>query len=134
MTSNRFAVMVLAAVFALPAVQGHGAEKKKAPGLMQQKLHESQKVMEGIALGDFDMIAKHAQELSAISKKAEWRVVKTPQYEIYYTDFQRTADTLAKNAKDKNIDAAALTFMELTLSCVKCHKHLREVRMTRLEP
>lgn len=133
MTSNRFAVMLLAAVFALPVVPSHGGEKK-APGLMQQKLHASQKIMEGIALGDFDMIAKNAEELSAISKKAEWRVVKTPQYEIYYTDFQRTADTLAKNAKNKNLDAATLTFMELTLSCVKCHKHLREVRMTRREP
>jgi hypothetical protein len=47
--------------------------------------------------------------------------------------FRRTADTLSKYAKDKNIDGAALTYVELTLSCVKCHKHVRETRWTKLD-
>src|SRR5204863_284991 len=61
------------------------------------------------------------------------RVLMTPLYVLYSAEFQRVADNLAKNAQDKNLDAAALSYVELTLTCVKCHKHVREVRMARLD-
>ena len=40
---------------------------------------------------------------------------------------------MAKNAKAKNLDGAALDYMDLTMTCVKCHKYVRETRMTRLD-
>jgi hypothetical protein len=124
----------LTLVVGLPNVSGReDPDKKKIQELMYRKLAQSQKVLEGIALNDFDKIAKHAEELITISKTAEFRVLKTPRYDLYSADFQRSADTLIKNAKDKNIDAAALTYVDLTLTCVKCHKHVREVRMVRLD-
>src|SRR5262249_21160294 len=132
--------VVLALLVCLPIVSGHGDEPKvprekglKVSELMRRKLENSQKVLEGIAINDFDKIAKHADELIAISKEAEWKVIKSPQYEIFSNDFRRTADTLAKNAKEKNLDAAALTYVELTLNCVKCHKYVRESGWTRRE-
>jgi hypothetical protein len=100
---------------------------------MKRKLQQSQKVLEGVALNDFDLIAKHAEELIAVSKEAQWKVLKTPQYDIYSTDFRRSAEALVKNAKDRNLDAAALSYVELTMTCVKCHKHVREVRMVRAD-
>jgi hypothetical protein len=103
-------------------------EKKNE--LMQRKLAESQKVLEGVALNDFDKIGRHAKELLLISKTAEWRVIKTTEYEIFSNSFQRSADDLIKHSKDKNIDAAALSYVEMTLICVKCHKHVREERKT----
>jgi hypothetical protein len=99
--------------------------------LMQRKLVESQKVLEGIALQDFDKIADHAQELIVISKKTQWRVLDTPLYELYSDDFRRSAADLVRNARKKNVDAAALSYVDLTLTCVKCHKHVREKRMAR---
>ena len=128
-------VLVLAALALLPLLSGHGDEPKKdrVSDLMKRKLENSQKVLEGLALNDFDKIAHHAEELLTISKEAEWKVIKTPQYEIHSNDFRRTADSLIKDAKDKNLDGAALNYVELTLTCVKCHKHVREIRMTRLD-
>jgi hypothetical protein len=130
-------LVVSALLVCLPVLGGHGDEpknpKEKSPKvseLMRKKLENSQKVLEGIAVNDFDKIAKHADELIAISKEAEWKVIKSPQYEIFSNDFRRTADTLVKNAKDKNLDAAALTYVELTLNCVKCHKYVRETGWT----
>ena len=79
------------------------------------------------------MIAKHGDELIDLSKQVEWKVLKTPQYEIHSNQFRRSAETLIKDAKDKNLDAAALTYVELTLTCVRCHKYVREERMTRLD-
>jgi hypothetical protein len=122
-----------ALVAGLWVMQGHGEEPTRVNALMKRKLDQSQKVLAGIALNDFDQIAKHAQELIAISKEAEWKVLKTPQYEIYSNDFRRIAGDLVKHAKDKNLDAATLSYVDLTLTCVKCHKHVREVRMVRAD-
>ena len=131
-----FVAAVLALLLGIPTLSGHGGEPKKDDklhDLMQRKLAASQKVLEGIALGDFDKIGKQADELIDVSKQTEWRVLKTPQFELYSNDFRRVADNLAKNAKDKNLDAAALSYVELTLTCVKCHKHVRETREVRFD-
>ena len=58
-------------------------------------------------------------------------VMETPRYEVYSEEFQRVTLTMAKLAGEKNLDGAALAYVDLTLNCVKCHKHVREVRMTR---
>jgi hypothetical protein len=121
----------------LTALPGRGDEPKgsdkKISQLMHRKLESSQKILDGLATGDFDKISKNADELIQISKEAEWKSVKTENYELYSNDFRREADTLIKNAKEKNLDAAALTYVELTLTCVRCHKHVREVRKSSFE-
>jgi hypothetical protein len=133
MRMMKLVLAAVALVLVLPLLSGHGDEKKLAD-LMRKKLENSQKVLEGLALNDFKLIARHAEELIDISKEAEWKtVIKTPQYEIHSSDFRRTAERLVKDAKEKNLDAAALTYVELTLTCVKCHKYVREVRMARRE-
>lgn len=117
----------------IPLLSGHAQEPKKelkVPGLMQKKLEHAQKVLEGIAVNDFDKILKGSEELIDISKKAEWRVLKTPQYEVHSNEFRRIADGLQKNARARNLDGAALSYVDLTLTCVKCHKYVREVRDT----
>lgn len=124
-------VLVVLLLLALASVGGQGEEPKKVSELMRRKLEGSQKVLEGLATNDPKLIAKHAEELIAISKAAEWKVIKTARYELHSNDFRRTAETLMQNAKDKNLDAAALSYVELTLSCLRCHKYVREVRMTR---
>ena len=125
-----FVLIALAALACVPAPNGRAAPPDKAQELMRKKLAQSQKVLEGIAVQDFDLIAKHAEELLVISKQAEWKVLKTPLYEVYSNEFRRNAEELIENAKKKNVDAAALSYVDLTLTCVKCHKHTREVRMT----
>ena len=135
-----YLMAVLLVTVGFPSFTGYGEEQKtaddppkKVRDLMHKKLENSQKILEGIAINDFKLIAKHAEELIDLSKQVEWKVLKTPQYEIHGNQFRRSAETLIKDAKDKNIDAAALTYMEMTLTCVRCHKYVREERMTRLE-
>ncbi len=117
----------------LPVLRGHGDEPTKVQLLMKRKLVQAQKVLEGVAVNDFKLIEKHADELIAISKEAEWKVIKTPKYDQYSADFRREAAALVKDAKDRNIDAAALSYVDMTLTCVKCHKYVREVRMVRAD-
>src|SRR4051812_45203310 len=113
-------VCALVAV-ALLGMTGDGQSeepRKTVSDLMQRKLQASQKVLEGVASNDFDKIARNAEELMTVSKLAEWRVLKTPRYDLFSSEFQRTAETLIKNANDKNLDAAALNYVDLTLTCV----------------
>src|SRR5450755_2420367 len=128
-------VLLLVAGVCVPAGRGGDDVTKptKTQELMQKKLKCSQKVLEGIALNDFDKIADNAGQLITISQKAEWVVVKTPQYEVFSNQFRKDAESLVKNAKAKNLDGAALDYVDLTMACVKCHKYVRETRMTWLD-
>ncbi len=131
------APFVLALAVALACAPGGESKplppRKPAKGdveeLMRRKVTQAQKVLEGIALADHDKIARHAEELIEISKQARWKVVRTPLYEMYSVDFRNNAGDLVKAAKRKNTDAAALAYVELTLTCVRCHKHVREKRV-----
>jgi hypothetical protein len=132
-------LIVLAVCLVLPAVTGRGEAQKsdqdKVKALMRKKLEHSQKILEGLtAAPDYKMISSHAEELMALSKEAEWKVIKTPRYEVFSNDFRNNCEDLIKAAKDKNIDAASLAYVDLTITCVKCHKHVREERMTSFEP
>ena len=138
-------VVMLALAMEIPSLSGHGQEPKREPKklddaiakelseLMKRKLENSQKVLEGVAMNDFEKISKHAEELIFISKQVEWKVLKTPEYELYSNEFRRTAGDLVQKAKDKNLDGAALAYVDLTLTCVKCHKNVRETRKVRLD-
>jgi len=98
-------------------------------GIMRQKLTAAQKVLEGLAQRDFDMIEKNASELTRLSRRAEWGVFKTPEYILRSDEFRRNAEGLVKASKEKNLDAATLAYVQLTMDCVKCHNHVRDLRM-----
>jgi hypothetical protein len=116
----------------LPKNTKHG-QSKKVSELMRKKLQHAQKVLEGIALNDFDLIMDHADGLMQLTKEVEWQVMKTPRYEVQSNEFRRALENLQEKAAQKNLDGAALGYVELTLSCVKCHKYVRDARMTRGE-
>ena len=98
---------------------------------MRAKLAHSQNVLEGLAVEDFDLIDKGAQQLSLASEDASWQVLQTEDYARQSADFRRSCDSLRKAAKAKNLDGAALAWMEVTMKCVQCHKYVRDERAPR---
>lgn len=98
---------------------------------MRAKLDHSQKVLEGLAVEDYALIAKHSQELSLLSLAAGWQVIQTPTYSEHSTDFRRTVDTMTEAGKNKNLDGATLAYVEMTMKCVACHKYVRKIRTAR---
>lgn len=107
---------------------------KQVSKLMTAKLENTQKILEGIALGDFTKISKGADNLLALTKTEEWVLRKTPRYEMHSNDFRRTLETLSRKAKEKNIDGTTLAFFDMTMSCVRCHEYVRDVRDASLPP
>jgi hypothetical protein len=112
----------------LPTEQGQES-KPARDTIMKKKLEHAQKLLEGIAVRDYDLIEKNADSLMLLSKKAEFLVLKTPDYTMYSDDFRRNAEKTARMAREKNLDGAALAYVALTMNCVNCHKYVREVRM-----
>ncbi|MEM8665987.1 MAG: hypothetical protein AAGG48_00620 [Planctomycetota bacterium] len=120
-----------------PKVEGAGpgkkvVEEKKPPKvdpLMQLKLETSKKILEGLALEDYDMIAKNARSLKLLSLEAGWNVIQTEEYATQSRDFRRSCDLIEKAAKEKEIGRAALGYVALTVRCVECHSYMRQHRV-----
>ena len=93
---------------------------------MQVKLEDSKKVLEGLTVEDFDLIVKNSQAMSLLSEDAAWQVLQTPEYAERIAEFRRTTDRLTAAAKKKNLDGAALAYVELTMKCIDCHKYIRD--------
>ena len=100
---------------------------------MRAKLNHSQQVLKGLATEDYDLIAKHSQAMSLLCEDELWSVLQTPEYRARSAEFQRSVDAVTEAARKKNLEAAALGYVDVTLKCVNCHKYVRKVRMARLE-
>src|SRR5689334_1942455 len=103
--SRRYKILIAVFTVALAAlvVQQVYAQIRREQ-LMIEKLQNSQKMLEGIALGKFDKIEKHANELVRISKTAEWLANKQPRYQQFSNEFQQAAENVAAKARAKNMD------------------------------
>jgi hypothetical protein len=66
---TKFITAVLALVLVVPGLSGQDGKHKaidepdKVKELMRKKLENAQKLLEGIAINDFDKILKHTEEL-----------------------------------------------------------------------
>jgi len=127
--TKSIALLGLALVAVAAAFCGGEEQPNKVREFMRRKLTHSQKVLEGLVTEDFDAIAQHAQELSLLSQAANWQVLQTPDYLDHSTEFRRAADRLRDAARKKNLDGSALAYVDVTLSCVNCHKYVRGTRM-----
>jgi cytochrome c556 len=121
------AVALLGAVIPAPTP----GQQPKVQKIMTDKLKHSQTLLAGIATADYQKITFSAEELIQLTKKEEWHVIKTPKYELYSNEFHRAAESVIQKAKAKNIDGVTLAYFEMTMSCVRCHQYVREVRDAR---
>lgn len=110
------------------ADEGTDQPPEKVSKYMRAKLVHSQKLLEALVLEDFEQTVKHSQDLKLLSQESIWNVLQTEQYVQHSTDFRRRTDALTAAARKKNLDGAALAYVELTLNCVQCHKYLRDSR------
>lgn len=102
------------------------AQNKTKESVMKKKLTYAQQLLEGLALSDFAKLKSAADQLVELRHQPGWSAMQTRDYQVYSGDFQRELEALQKSAKNKNIDAAALAYVDMTLTCIKCHQHVRE--------
>lgn len=108
--------------------------KSKVSKFMRAKLEASQNVLDGLVTEDFTKIEKGAEKMVLMSKAADWQVIQGPTYAQYSSEFRRSSERLAKQAKDKKLDSAALSYMHVTMTCISCHKYVKNAKVARGEP
>lgn len=124
---TRFLLLVILVAIgaSLSVTLGQSKRNRATKEFMRDKLELSQRVLEGIATEDYDLIIAKGTRLSAMSGDSNWQMFENPDYDQQSATFRRHVNSLVKAAKDKNLDAATLAYVRMTMSCVDCHKLVR---------
>lgn len=109
----------------IPLAVAQSKRNQAAKEFMREKMSLSQRALEGVVTEDYELIISKGTRLSAMSKEADWRVFENPDYDQQSVLFRRQVDAMVKAARDKNLDAATLAYVRMTMSCVDCHKLVR---------
>jgi hypothetical protein len=102
------------------------AEPTDHGGLMRRKLEHTRGMLEGLATEDFALIQKHAKLMNELTTLEQWSRPESLRYRAQLNIFWSANKEMMRHAKDKNLDGAALSYTQMTLSCVNCHKFLRD--------
>jgi hypothetical protein len=124
--------------------QSSRAEDKAAPAavskktplsqFMQVKLSYAQSMLDGLVTEDFDKITRSAESLGELSQSEQWRVSNDAVFRQYSSEFERTVKQALKAGKTRSLDSAALAYVQLTMSCVECHKFVRNELVMQTTP
>ncbi len=119
--------VVLALVVAL---LGTTSAQTPATGrVMRDKLAHSQKILEAILISDYALLDRESAALVRATELPAWSVLKSPEYLRQSAAFLSAIQDLRDAAKARDLDAAALHYMSLTLTCIQCHNHLKGARI-----
>ena len=118
-----------ALLLVLAAATVGSAQRPSLGELMREKLDHAQALLGAVVLGNHAEVERTAGELVRLSEASTWSPLQTPQYLHHASDFRVAAQSLADEARARDIDGVSLAYMEMTLSCVQCHKHVRGARL-----
>ncbi len=125
------AVQAQATAQAPATAQGKDAkvevEKKPVSFWMEKKLEYTQDILRGLATGDLELVEEKSEQMRVVSRIEGWVRNRKPGYRAQFQAFQFANAEIQRNAEADNLDGAAIAFQQLTISCVSCHKILRDV-------
>lgn len=104
-------------------------EKSITVDAMELKLEASKKILEGIVREDYESVAKQSLRLYQLSQSASWKWRQSDDFQLFTGVYRRSSEKLAEAAVEKNLDAIALEYHQLTSSCVNCHRYMRGTRL-----
>jgi hypothetical protein len=95
--------------------------------IMQLKLEYAHNLLQALILEDFEAMDRNSKRLQRLSEASNWNVIRTHEYTRHSSEFRLAVDALERAAQEKDLDAAALAYVEMTLKCLQCHKFVRGV-------
>ena len=107
-------------------------QSKDTQIIMQAKLVNAQKVLEGLVTQDFQQIEAAAAVLGKISLTpppgfADPEDSTDAQvYDHFRMEFARLAGQLERHARRSELEATAYVQQNLTASCIACHDYIRD--------
>ena len=104
------------------------ARQGPVESLMKAKAGYAHRLLDAVVLGELETARDQAFRLKAVAETADWNVMDTPEYVRESEAFIRATDRLLQSAESKNPEAVALAYVEVTLSCVHCHRYVSAQR------
>jgi ribosomal protein L44E len=129
----RIFCITLVAFMVMMVAPASGQKPTPLKTFMRAKLDHSKNLLEAITTENYDAMAKEAQEMALLTLVEQWQVFETSEYQQHSREFRRTADAIKEAAEKKNLDGAALAYVELTMKCVNCHKYVKKERTAGIE-
>ena len=102
-------------------------DSKARRDFMRVKLMYTSNIVEGLTNKDFKLVEESANEIIGITAAEKWLAVDSMEYRRQSTELKNAAEKLKKEAKNKNLEGVALRFFDMTLKCIDCHEHIREL-------
>ena len=104
------------------------SEQEKASIWMKKKLQFAQNILAGLTEADFDKVRANAEAMNAVGYLERWFRADMPDYKRQVSYFEFANRELIRQAREKNLDGATLAYNQLTVSCVQCHRIVRDVK------
>ena len=127
-TAKRLAAVVLAAGLSMAAVSDRTVQLNRG---MRDKLTYSQRVLEAVVTSNWSELEENGRALQRATADPAWSVLATAEYARHTAAFTRATEDLLEAARARDLDAASLAYVSLTLSCVQCHRYFARARIAR---
>lgn len=124
------AALVLLSAAAAASVFRAGQSDPTKANLMRVKKGYAHRLLDAVVLQDYPTIREEAFRLKAVAETEDWSISTNEAYVRNTDAFIRAADALLRSAEEKNAEGTALAYMDLTLQCVQCHRHMKEQPLT----
>jgi hypothetical protein len=110
------------------AQERSAARQEKSSIWMKKKLELSQNILAGLTESDFEKIRANAEAMGFLGYLEKWVRADRPDYKRQISHFEFANQELIRQARDENVEGATLAYTQLTVSCVQCHKIVRDVK------
>ena len=116
-------LLLLGASLTSPDSQDEESQEPSSE-VMWRKLDLSHRVLDALALEDFEALEAYAEELTSLGEVGEWLVSDAPEYAPRASAFRRSTAELGRAAGNRDLERAARAYADLTLACIRCHRAL----------
>jgi hypothetical protein len=127
--SSSLAILILGLATVTGSQESDPVEK-----VMELKLDYTHKVLENIIKQDFIKLEELSFQLVVLTGTEDWKVIRTEEYNRYTADFVGAVEALKEAREHRDINESAKAYNDMTLSCVQCHKYVREYQDTLNKP
>src|SRR4029453_1535291 len=100
-------------------------------GVMGEKLAHSQAILGAVVTSDWATLDRESRALFKATNDPAWIMMTAPEYLRYREAFQSALHQLILASAKRDLETAAEAQIELTRSCVQCHKYLTRRRVAR---
>jgi hypothetical protein len=106
--------------------QPDATKKSSSSVWMKVKLKSTENILRGLTLGDFDLIEENARRMNNFGRLEKLVHSRNAEYQTQLKFLEHANQELMRQAEKKNLDGATLAFVQLTTSCINCHRTIRD--------